>query len=118
MLHLNHRRVGSRIFPIGETHAVVVRENRIGRHLLATRVGIRGHLGLAIEVVLIVALPAHLSVLRNAVGVSPERIEEELARNGVGFRIVLMAVVAADRLVELADHVVELLGIHAVAPKR
>ena len=115
VLHLNHRRVGARIFPIGEAHAVVVRKNRIRRHLLATRVGIRGHLGLAIEVVLIVALSAHLSVLRNAVSVSSERIEEKLARNGVGFRIVLMAVVAADRLVELADHVVELLGVHAVA---
>ena len=118
VLHLDHRSERVGMLPILVAALVVVRQDGVGRHLVGALVRVGGDLRVGIEVVLVVALAAHLGLhgnLARLAVVAPERLDEVLPGHAQRLGLVLVAVVAADRLGELADHVVELLGVHPVA---
>ena len=117
MLHLDHGRERVGVQPILEAHLIVERQYGLRGHSLKPRVRVRRDLGLRIEVVLVVALTAHLCLHGNFLLVvrgATERLHEVLVRQRERRGVVLVAVVAADGLGELPHRVVELLRIHAV----
>ena len=107
MLGLQHGGAGLGVLPILEAHLVVVGENGLGGHALEPRVGIRGGLGLGSEVILVVALAAHLGIGGDLIHIGTHGIHEELLGDRGLRRVVLMAVVAADGLGHLHEHLGE-----------
>ena len=115
VLGLQHGGAGLGVLPILEAHLVVVGENGLGGHALEPRVGIRGGLGLGGEVVLVVALAAHLGIGGDLIHIGTHGIHEELLGDRGLRRVVLMAVVAADGLGHLHEHLGEGLLVGRIA---
>ena len=115
VLHLDLRHAGARIGVVRKAHLVVVGEDGVGVHGGLAAVGQRHGLGLGVKVVFHMALRAGggLCVQRREIlahGVGKIGVGDDELAAGIG-----VAVVAADALVDLGEHVLKGNGIRAHA---
>ena len=115
MLHLDLAHAGARVGVVREVHRLVELVDAVRAHGAQAVVGQRGRLRLRIEVVFDVALRAGGGALVHLVKVRAHRIGEIGVRHDDVAGLVGMAVVAADALVHLRQHVLKGHGVGADA---